>query len=95
MQDYACVTMKDLGLKLKQKYQARILSPAQQGIFFESIRSSHPVYISQMCLRFSGAFNCQLFQEAYYHLIERHDILRTSFEVDTKKKRDHTLANYS
>jgi amino acid adenylation domain-containing protein len=73
---------KILGTEYMQKILTCPLSENQQGIFFETIRTSHPVYISQMCLTFKGKFDYQMFQQAYCLVIKRHGILRASFSID-------------
>ncbi|MBA2655473.1 MAG: amino acid adenylation domain-containing protein [Tatlockia sp.] len=70
---------------MKQKLQTFTLSDNQQGIFFETISRSQPVYISQMCLIFEGLFNHELFQQAYLLVINRHEILRAAFYIDKTK----------
>ncbi len=70
---------------MKQKIQTSVLSDNQLGIFYETIRTSYPVYISQTCLTFKGTFDYSLFQQAYRLIIERHEILRTAFSIKKGK----------
>ncbi|WP_156875043.1 non-ribosomal peptide synthetase [Legionella micdadei] len=67
---------------MNPKKIACMLTDNQLGIFYETIRAPHPIYISQMCLTFKGKFDYQLFQQAYRLVISRHEILRTAFSLD-------------
>lgn len=67
---------------MNRRKVACTLSDHQLGIFYETIRASHPVYISQMCLTFKGIFNYPFFQQAYRLIVARHEILRSAFSLD-------------
>ena len=55
------------------------LSPMQQGMLFHSLQAeSAHTYVTQMSLPVEG-LDVARFQEAWQHVIGRHDILRTGF----------------
>lgn len=56
------------------------LSPLQEGIFFHSLSESGTgTYFEQYQARLKGDFNPDLYQKAWQAVLDRHDILRTSF----------------
>ena len=56
------------------------LSPAQQGMLFESLAApSSGLHVEQLTCRLSGTLDLFAFERAWRQLIARHDVLRTSF----------------
>src|SRR5439155_9860322 len=56
------------------------LSPAQQGMFYETIRVSEPgIHIEQSTYVLSGDLQVDAFKQAWQWIMDRHAILRTSF----------------
>ena len=56
------------------------LSPMQQGMLFHSIYTSESaMYAEQLACRLSGNLDTGAFRSAWQEVLDRHDILRTSF----------------
>ncbi|MFN8494508.1 MAG: amino acid adenylation domain-containing protein [Caldilineaceae bacterium] len=56
------------------------LSPLQQGMLFETIRSPQSgVYVTQLCLTLHGPLNQQAFRQAWATVLARYAVLRTGF----------------
>lgn len=63
------------------------LSPLQEGILFHSIyQKEASAYFVQMVYRLSGDLNTRLVQYSMQELVNRHDILRTSFVYEEMEK---------
>ncbi len=59
------------------------LSPMQQGMLFHSLYSPESgVYLEQLSCILQGQLNIPAFQQAWQHVVDRHDILRTAFFWD-------------
>src|SRR6185503_10345963 len=57
------------------------LSPLQQGMLFHNLASTHPgVDVEQMLFEIGGAIDSDAFRRAWEKVIERHAVLRTSFQ---------------
>ncbi len=55
-------------------------TPMQKGMFVDSIIEERGVnYTMQFCLDITGAINIPLFFDAWQHLVNRHESLRTAF----------------
>ncbi|HEY4460884.1 MAG TPA: amino acid adenylation domain-containing protein, partial [Pseudonocardiaceae bacterium] len=56
------------------------LSPLQQGLLFHSIADERGgMYVEQVAFRVEGTFNADAFLRAWQRVIDRHQVLRTSF----------------
>ena len=56
------------------------LSPMQQAMLFHSLYApGSGVYVIQLSLRLTGRLDVSAFEQAWQHLVDRHDILRTAF----------------
>ena len=56
------------------------LSPLQQGLLFDALRSpGGGAYVQQVSCRFSGVLAEDLFARAWQQMVDRHAILRTEF----------------
>ena len=56
------------------------LLPMQQGMLFHSLSAPHSgVYVQQVVCRLSRDINIPAFERAWQRVIERHEVLRTSF----------------
>ncbi|MCH5584990.1 amino acid adenylation domain-containing protein [Shimazuella sp. AN120528] len=56
------------------------LTPAQQGILFHSLDDTIVgVYVNQLCLRLHGCIDLIRFEQAWKHIVQRHDVFRTAF----------------
>lgn len=56
------------------------LTPAQQGILFHALdETTTGVYVNQLCLRLNGSIDLNRFEQAWKHIVQRHDAFRTSF----------------
>ena len=73
------------------------LSPMQQGMVFHSLYAQHSgIEIEQMIYTLHEDLHITLFQSAWQYVIQRHPILRTSFQwegVDEPVQQVHTLGN--
>ena len=59
------------------------LSPVQQGMLFHSLYAPHSgVYIQQLVCTLHEDLNVSAFKRAWQRVIERYDILRTSFRLE-------------
>ncbi len=57
------------------------LSPMQQGMLFHRLYSeSSDAYIEQFCYNLEGEPDTELFRKAWQEIINRHGVLRTSFQ---------------
>jgi len=57
------------------------LSPVQQGILFHCLCAEHAgVYVSQMVIDLPESLNRSAFEHAWQGVVERHTVLRTSFQ---------------
>jgi amino acid adenylation domain-containing protein/non-ribosomal peptide synthase protein (TIGR01720 family) len=55
-------------------------SPMQQGLLFHSLRFPHSgVYVEQLRLTLAAALDLAAFEGAWQRLVERHQVLRTTF----------------
>jgi len=62
------------------------LSPLQQGMLFHSLREKGVgMYISQAVTRYDR-LDCEALQRAWQFLVDRHTVLRTSFQWDDPEK---------
>lgn len=60
-----------------------LLSPLQGGILFHCVKAQEsPMYTMQFDYKIYGALKPTSVEEAFNHLFERHDVLRTSFNYD-------------
>ncbi|CAH1206501.1 Gramicidin S synthase 2 [Paenibacillus plantiphilus] len=75
-------------MKQKQGIQnIYTLTPMQQGMLFHSLLDEQSSsYLTQTSFEIKGDFNVSIFTEAFNHLIQRHDILRTVFHFDKAEK---------
>ncbi|MCP3738293.1 amino acid adenylation domain-containing protein [Rossellomorea sp. BNER] len=56
------------------------LSPMQEGMLYHSILQENPeVYYQQMTFSIEGNLDILTFKQSIQHLVQRHDILRTTF----------------
>ncbi len=56
------------------------LSPAQQGMLYESIHMpTTGIHIEQLVCTLTGQLDCEAFEQAWQWVIQRHDMLRTCF----------------
>ena len=57
------------------------LSPMQQGMLFHTIYAQHKpgTYVEQFCIAFQGDLNIEKFNQAWQQMVERHAVLRTTF----------------
>ena len=63
------------------------LSPMQEGMLFHALMEpGSPAYLEQMGFQINGALDAERFQQALDALVQRHEILRTSF-VHEKTRR--------
>ena len=63
------------------------LSPAQQGMLFETLASPHSgIHLEQGAWKISGALDAELFEQAWQELMARHAILRTGFVWQNQKE---------
>jgi len=80
---------KLLELKLKQKgarFNSFPLSYAQQRLWFlDQMHPGSPLYNIPMAWKISGALNISLFEKAISTVIDRHEILRTTFTTVSGK----------
>jgi hypothetical protein len=82
-----------INLSLDETYE---LSPMQQGMLFDSVQSSvADVYCMVVAYTLRGPLKREPFIRAWQHVVDRHSILRTSFEWDEKtepRQRVHRTA---
>lgn len=73
------------------------LSPLQQGMLFHHLYAPQSgADIEQMVIRLPETLNIPAFEQAWQRLVERHAVLRTSFEwagLDEPRQRVHCRAN--
>src|ERR1051326_2365378 len=68
------------GLKSELTEGSYALSPMQQGMLFHALRARESgVDISQVIVDLPEELDAAVFESAWQHLAERHDILRTTF----------------
>ena len=65
----------------KKSYEAIYpLSPAQQGMLFESlVAPGSGIHVEQITCALRGALNLNAFERAWQRVVERHPVLRTAF----------------
>lgn len=56
------------------------LSPMQEGMLFHTLHEDNDVYLQQVCFYFNDRIDETVAKEAWEKLIERHAILRTTFD---------------
>lgn len=57
------------------------LTPMQQGMLFHTVyNEDSDAYIEQFCYNLSGNLDMELFKKAWKKVVERHGVLRTSFQ---------------
>ncbi|PZO88509.1 MAG: hypothetical protein DI626_01615, partial [Micavibrio aeruginosavorus] len=56
------------------------LSPMQEGMLFHTLHEESDVYLQQVCFYFNDRINEKIAKEAWKKLVERHAILRTTFD---------------
>ena len=81
---------KKLAQKLKAKKREKLfpLSYAQQRMWFlNRLTPGSAVYNLPFALRIKGELNKNIFEKAIRHIINRHEILRTTFKQDGEKVR--------
>jgi amino acid adenylation domain-containing protein len=70
----------------KNSSNAYALAPMQQGMLFNSLLSEHSgVDIEQIVFELHEDLNVALFEEAWRGIIQRHEVLRTSFHWEELK----------
>ena len=63
------------------------LSPMQEGMLFHSLSATHTdPYCVQCTYGIKGDLNVSAFSQAWQHVIDRHQILRTAFHWDKTDK---------
>ncbi|MET3212169.1 UNVERIFIED_CONTAM: amino acid adenylation domain-containing protein [Paenibacillus sp. PvR008] len=63
------------------------LSPMQEGILYHSLSDADPnTYIVQLILTMEGHLNVELMRQSFSTLIQRHNILRTTFLLEKVKQ---------
>ncbi len=55
------------------------LSPMQQGIYFHSSFEGQDIYFQQLSTEIEGELNPDILEEAFYTIIQKHEIFRTAF----------------
>ena len=65
---------------IKERYP---LSPMQQGMLFHSLYAEQAgIYVQQLVCRLREELNVPAFESAWLKVLERHQILRTSFQLE-------------
>lgn len=63
------------------------LSPMQEGMLFHYLENrSSLIYFEQMVYQINGQLDFALFEQAFIHLVDRYDILRTIFVYEKVQK---------
>lgn len=63
------------------------LSPMQEGILYHSLSDAEPnTYVVQLILTMEGHLNVELMRQSFSTLIQRHNVLRTTFLLEKVKQ---------
>ena len=89
--DYKEISIEELEM-LKMNSNGRIeniytLSPMQEGILFHKLLGKDKnAYFEQLSFRIVGSLDIELFEKSINKLIEKHDVLRTIFIYENRKR---------